>query len=168
MKQKLIELTNSIWQWTKGLWPWYKSLYKGRPWYVKTLVGIVSMIAAFFIYLGAVDMNFLWLFGKSPSMTTIKNKRPNTASEIYSADGVMIGKFFSENRTPVSYEEVNPVFWKALIDSDSTPIMVSTIPPLQLLSRNISCIVMREVPLPSPSSWQRICSVPVRNTPQVC
>ena len=47
MKQKLIELTNSIWQWTKGLWPWYKSLYKGRPWYVKTLVGIVSMIAAF-------------------------------------------------------------------------------------------------------------------------
>ena len=59
MKQKLIELTNSIWQWTKGLWPWYKNLYKGRPWYVKTLVGIVSMIAAFFIYLGAVDMNFL-------------------------------------------------------------------------------------------------------------
>ena len=102
MKQKLFEIANRIWQWTKGLWPGYKSLYKGRPWYVKTLVGIVSIIAAFFIYLGAVDINFLWLFGKSPSMATIKNKRPNTASEIYSADGVMIGKFFSENRTPVS------------------------------------------------------------------
>ena len=118
MKQKLIEIANSTWQWIKGLWPWYKSLYKGRPWYVKTLAGIVSLIAAFFIYLGAVDMNFLWLFGKSPSMATIKNKRPNTASEIYSADGVMIGKFFSENRTPVSYEEVNPVFWQALIDTE--------------------------------------------------
>ena len=118
MKQKLIEIANCTWQWIKGLWPWYKSLYKGRPWYLKTLVIIISLIAAFFIYLGAVDMNFLWLFGKSPSMATIKNKRPNTASEIYSADGVMIGKFFSENRTPVSYDEVNPVFWKALIDTE--------------------------------------------------
>ena len=72
MKQKFIEIANSTWQWIKGLWPWYKSLYKGRPWYVKTLAGIVSLIAAFFIYLGAVDMNFLWLFGKSPSMATIK------------------------------------------------------------------------------------------------
>lgn len=63
-------------------------------------------------------MNVLWLFGKSPSMNTIKNKRPSQASEIYSADNVMIGKFFSENRTPVKYEEVNPVFWKALIDTE--------------------------------------------------
>ena len=118
MKQKFIEIANSTWQWIKGLWPWYKSLYKGRPWYIKTLAFVISVIAAFFIYLGAVDMNFLWLFGKSPSMATIKNKRPNTASEIYSADGVMIGKFFSENRTPVSYEEVNPVFWQALIDTE--------------------------------------------------
>ena len=102
----------------KGIWPWYKSLYQGRPWYVKTAVVIASLVAAFFIYLGAVDMNFLWLFGKSPSMSTIKNKRPSQASEIYSADNVMIGKFFSENRTPVKYEEVNPVFWNALIDTE--------------------------------------------------
>ncbi len=104
--------------WIKGIWPWCKSLYKGRPWYVKILVGIVSLIMAFFIYLGAVDTNFLWLFGKSPSMSTIKNKRPSQASEIYSADNVMIGKFFSENRTPVKFEEVNPVFWRALIDTE--------------------------------------------------
>ena len=102
----------------KGIWPWYKSLYKGRPWYIKTLVAIASMIVAFFIYLGAVDINFLWLFGKSPSMSTIKNKRPAAASMIYSADGKLIGKFFSENRTPVTYEEVNPVFWEALIDTE--------------------------------------------------
>ena len=112
------EIANKVLNFIKGIWPWYKSLYKGRPWYVKILVAIVSLIAAFFIYLGAVDTNFLWLFGKSPSMATIKNKRPSQASEIYSADNVMIGKFFSENRTPVKYEEVNPVFWKALIDTE--------------------------------------------------
>ena len=73
---------------------------------------------AFFLYLGAVDINFLWLFGKSPSMSTIKNKRPAEASIIYSADSKQIGKFFSENRTPVTYEEVNPVFWQALISTE--------------------------------------------------
>ena len=30
----------------------------------------------------------------------------------------MLGKFFSENRTPVKYEDVNPVFWEALIDTE--------------------------------------------------
>ena len=114
MKKILSKVTN----WIKNVWAWYKGLYLGRPWYVKTAAVIVSLIAAFFIYLGAVDINFLWLFGKSPSMSTIKNKRPSQASEIYSADNVMIGKYFSENRTPVKYEEVNPVFWKALIDTE--------------------------------------------------
>ncbi len=99
-------------------WHWYKGLYKGRPWYIKALSAFASLIVAFLLYLGAVDINFLWLFGKSPDMETIKNPMTNQATEIYSADSVMIGKFFSENRTPVEYEEVNPVFWKALVDTE--------------------------------------------------
>ena len=118
MKQKILQIISRPWQWIRQLWTWYKSLYQGRPWYVKTLVVILSIFVSFFLYLGAVDMNFLWLFGKSPSMSTIKNKRPAEASMIYSADGKLIGKFFSENRTPVEYEEVNPVFWHALIDTE--------------------------------------------------
>ena len=96
----------------------YIGLFKGRPWYIKTLSGLVSLMVAFLLYLGAVDINFLWLFGKSPDMATIKNPVTNQATEIYSADSVMIGKFFSENRTPVEYEDVNPVFWKALVDTE--------------------------------------------------
>ena len=40
------------------------------------------------------------------------------ASELYSEDSVLIGKYFNENRTPVEYEEINPVFFKALIDTE--------------------------------------------------
>lgn len=97
---------------------WYKGLYKGKKWYTKTLVGFISFIIAFILYLVAVDINFLWLFGKSPGYSQIKNPVSSQASEIYSADGVMIGKYFNENRTPVKYEEVNPEFWKALIDTE--------------------------------------------------
>ncbi len=103
---------------TKAFWHWYKSLYKGSRWYKKTITVIVSLIALFIIYLGMVDINFLWLFGKSPGFAQIKKPTTSEASEIYSADGVLIGKYFSENRTPVKYEEVNPVFWKALIDTE--------------------------------------------------
>ena len=102
----------------KSFGTWYVGLYKGRPWWMKTIAVIASLIVFFFLYLGAVDNNVFWLFGKSPSMHTIKNKRPAQASEIYSADGQQIGKFFSENRTPVEYEDINPVFWQALVDTE--------------------------------------------------
>ncbi len=105
--------------WIKGFFSWYKSLYKGKKWYTKTIVGFISLILMFIIYLGMVDINFLWLFGKSPGFFSgIKDPQTSEASEIYSADGVLIGKYFSENRTPVKYEEVNPAFWKALIDTE--------------------------------------------------
>ena len=120
--ERIMLLLKKIWAYVgKGLGfiaTWYAGLYKGRPWYIKTLTAIVSLFVAFILYLGAVDINFLGLFGKSPSMSTIKNTRPAQASEIYSADGVLIGKFFSENRTPVKFDEVNPVFWHALIDTE--------------------------------------------------
>lgn len=102
----------------RAFWPWYKNLYKGKKWYTKTGIAILSTIVAFFLYFGLVDMNFLWLFGKSPGFIDIKNPTTSEASEIYSADGVMIGKYFNENRTPVKYEDVNPVFWKVLIDTE--------------------------------------------------
>lgn len=109
------------WLWHKfcAFWPWYRNLYRGRAWYTKTLIGIASCIVAFILYLGAVDINFLWLFGKSPGyFSGILNPQTSEASEIYSADGKLIGKYFNENRTPVKYDEVNPDFFKALVDTE--------------------------------------------------
>jgi penicillin-binding protein 1A len=51
-------------------------------------------------------------------MNAIMNPVTAEASEIYSADGQLIGKYFSENRTPVKYEDVNPVFWEALVSTE--------------------------------------------------
>ena len=107
-----------VFLYTKRFFTWYKNLYKGRPWYVKTVAAFCTFVVAFVLYLGAVDINFLWLFGKSPGMSAIKNPVTSQASEIYSADGILIGKYFNENRTPVKYEEVNPIFWEALVSTE--------------------------------------------------
>ena len=115
---KIKDILNKCWQKVCAFWSWYKKLYQGRAWYTKTAVGIASAIVCFVLYLGMVDINFLWLFGKSPGFSQIKHPATPQASEIYSADGKLIGKFFNENRTPVKYEDVNPVFWKALVDTE--------------------------------------------------
>lgn len=115
---KIKQCLATLWQKIRAFWPWYKNLYKGRAWYTKSIIGFVSCIAAFFIYLGMVDTNFLWLFGKSPGFSRIMNPETHQASEIYSADGKLIGKFFNENRTPVKFEDVNPTFWKVLVDTE--------------------------------------------------
>ncbi|MBQ3363964.1 MAG: penicillin-binding protein [Muribaculaceae bacterium] len=97
---------------------WYKGLYRGRPWWAKTLAAIGTFIVLFLLYLIAVDINLLWLFGKSPSTYSIMHPRNPEASYLYSADGKTIGKYYDENRTPVTYDEINPQFFKVLIDTE--------------------------------------------------
>jgi len=97
---------------------WYKGLYQGRPWWVKTLAAIVTFLVLFLLYLVAVDVNFLWLFGKSPSTHSIMHPRNPEASYLYSADGQTIGKYYDENRTPVPYDSINPQFFQVLIDTE--------------------------------------------------
>lgn len=97
---------------------WYAGLYRGRRWYVKLLSALATMVVLFVIYLIMVATNFLWLFGSSPSLNEIMNPKTASASYIYSADGELIGKYYNENRTPIKYEEVNPVFFTTLIDTE--------------------------------------------------
>ncbi|WP_373786973.1 transglycosylase domain-containing protein, partial [Bacteroides heparinolyticus] len=97
---------------------WYKSLYRNKPWYKRVLASTVSFVVLFLIYLIMVDINFLWLFGKSPGLSSIHNPEQPIASELYSADGKLIGKYFRENRSPVSYEEISPILIKTLISTE--------------------------------------------------
>lgn len=101
----------------KKSWQAFKDLYRGK-WYKKVIMWIATSIVALILLLVAVDLNFLYLFGKSPGFNDIKNPVNNEASEIYSADSVLIGRYFSENRTPVSYREISPIIVQTLIDTE--------------------------------------------------
>lgn len=97
---------------------WYKGLYAGKPWYKKAFYAMCTTLVTILLLLVAVNMNFLWLFGKSPSLREIMEPRPYNASIIYSADGKPIGKYYKENRTPIKYEEVDSMFYRILIDTE--------------------------------------------------
>ena len=88
------------------------------PRYKKLLLRTLHIFLILFVFLVLVDMNFLWMFGKSPKLSQINDPKQKTASELYAADGKMIGKYFDENRTPVKFNEVSPVLIKTLINTE--------------------------------------------------
>lgn len=58
------------------------------------------------------------LFGKMPSVEQIQNPEADLASEIYSSDGELMGKYYSENRSEVKYHEISPNVIHALIATE--------------------------------------------------
>jgi len=58
------------------------------------------------------------LFGKMPSVEELQNPEADLASEIYSSDGVLMGKYYSENRSEVKYNEISPNVINALIATE--------------------------------------------------
>lgn len=70
-----------------------------------------------FTYL-VIFQNFLWLFGHMPSVKELKNPKLPMASELYSADGQLIGKYYTENRLLVEMDEISPYFIKGLVSTE--------------------------------------------------
>ncbi|OFY69913.1 MAG: hypothetical protein A3G23_05490 [Bacteroidetes bacterium RIFCSPLOWO2_12_FULL_37_12] len=67
-----------------------------------------------FLLIVSVQFNLLNFFGEIPSFDLLENPRSNLASELYSSDRQLLGKYFRENRTTVNFEEISPNVLKAL------------------------------------------------------
>ena len=94
-----------------------RRIYSG-PWYKKIAVWICTFLLSILLFFVAVDMNLFFLFGSTPSFSDIKNPTVNEASEIYSADGQLIGRYYSEDRTAVEYNELSPILIRTLVDTE--------------------------------------------------
>lgn len=58
------------------------------------------------------------LFGKMPSLKELENPEADLASEVYTADGKLMGKYYSENRSEIKYHEISPNIINALIATE--------------------------------------------------
>ena len=57
-------------------------------------------------------------FGRLPSFEELGNPKSNLATEIYAADGELIGSFYVQNRSYVDYEDLSPALVAALVSTE--------------------------------------------------
>jgi penicillin-binding protein 1A len=56
--------------------------------------------------------------GPMPSFTELENPKNNLAAEVYSEDGVLLGKYYLQNRTWTNYKEISPYVIDALVATE--------------------------------------------------
>lgn len=78
----------------------------------KFILGTIIIIA---LFLTSVRMG---LFGKLPTFTDLENPESNLASEVISSDEKILGTYFVENRSNVTFEELSPNLINALIATE--------------------------------------------------
>jgi penicillin-binding protein 1A len=81
-------------------------IYTRRLWYVYW-AGVVT-----------IGLFFLFLSFQLPSFEQLENPRSRVASDIYSADGELMGKYYIENRSPLPYDSISPYLVQALVSTE--------------------------------------------------
>jgi penicillin-binding protein 1A len=76
----------------------------------------------FFYTMGGIMVFFLFaswgLFGSMPSFEDLENPDSNLATEIISADGVILGKYFEKNRSQLKYSDLPKNLVQALVATE--------------------------------------------------
>lgn len=105
----------------RWLWPYW---LKAKPWYDrlalyfrthprarKTAIILGPPIAVLFLILFTV-----WI--ETPWNSELRRIRNQVASEVYSADSVMLGRFYLQDRTEVEYNDIAPAVIDALVATE--------------------------------------------------
>lgn len=99
-----------------------KTLTPKTPFYSRAITALwllfLSGFVVFILYIYAVSINFLNLFGEMPNLRSLENPKSELASELFSADNQLLGKYFRENRSPVDYEDLPDNLVNALVATE--------------------------------------------------
>jgi penicillin-binding protein 1A len=81
------------------------NIYKKLVILIWTLL-VVSILSVATLII-SIKVDAFGLFGGLPSLRSLERPDPELSSELFSADGVSLGKYFRKNRTQVSYNELS-------------------------------------------------------------
>lgn len=79
---------------------------------------LVILIYLIIVLICCVELNFLWLFGYSPNKKEIVKPTLSVASELYTSDSVLIGRYYNENRIPITFKEIPKSVINALVATE--------------------------------------------------
>lgn len=87
-----------------------------RKFIIKSLLATAGGLLLFcFTFYCAV---LFGLFGKLPDRTSLEKIKNNTSTEVYSADSVLIGRFYLQKRTRAGYDDISQNVINALIATE--------------------------------------------------
>ncbi len=79
--------------------------------WIAFFAGVLSTAILFF----SISMGWM---GYMPTLEELENPKTNLASEVYSADQVLLGKYYIEDRSTVSFDEISPNLVEALLATE--------------------------------------------------
>ena len=79
---------------------------------------LLAVLLGLPIYVFTVSINLFGLYGEMPSIKEVENPENDLSSEIISADGVSLGRYFRYNRSQVTYGELSEDLINTLIISE--------------------------------------------------
>ena len=79
------------------------------------IFSVLLLLLSFIFILAAIGV-----FGKLPTYEELRNVKTATASEAYTEDGVLLGRYFMENRTTVDYKDIAPSVVNALVATEDS------------------------------------------------
>ncbi len=101
---------------------WLRRWYKGKRLFPRLFQAGKYASWAFGAVLGGMLIFYLsvrWgAFGRLPNAEELRQIENALASEVYSADGQLLGRYFIENRTQVTFENLSPYLVKALVATE--------------------------------------------------
>lgn len=78
----------------------------------------ILVIASTIAIICVLTATALGVFGKLPTFEELERPESFLASEVYTADGKLLGKYYRENRSNVKYEDLSPNLVNALLATE--------------------------------------------------
>lgn len=82
-----------------------------KPWFPKAVkymwIAFLVIMLGIPLYLFTVSIDLFGLFGGMPDIREIENPKNDLSSELISADGVSLGRYYRYNRSQVAYDELS-------------------------------------------------------------
>jgi penicillin-binding protein 1A len=98
----------------------------------------VAFVALLFYSISAGWLGFM------PSFEELENPKSNLASEIYSADQVLLGKYYIENRSNVHFDDLSPYLVEALVATEDARFYEHSGVDLRALMRVLKGVILRQ------------------------
>ena len=81
-------------------------------------IGFIAFFLGVPLFVLSVNHNLFGLFGEMPSLKAVENPENDLSSELISADGVSLGRYFRYNRSQIAFNDLSPDLVNTLLLSE--------------------------------------------------